>query len=701
MASFSSNNIAIKNKYQGWYGSNSNNNTLKLDFTTARNEFINSLGSNNISNISIDKVTLYLTFGGAGGDRKKSLNISLLNNTTITSSNESVTTAAEAYNSTTYISLTGTNIKNWFSSGTSPYYLTSNDPNPGESDRSFSLNYLSITAAKIEITWSILKSSLTSYPSAITLGTEYTYVPSSSSYYHRINVYIGTTSKYASSITQGSKKITLAISTFGTSFTENQTSLVAKIRLTTFSDSSGSTSLGYNEYSVTLKLPENSSTKPTISSITITPSSSILKNLTQISFKISTSTKFGATITNYKLTFDGKTYSSSTNSFSEIIPKNSGNLSYTVTITDSRGFSNSKTGTVNVLNYYLPSLTNIKAQRCNSSGTITEDGTRIKITAKVNFYGSSASVKIADSSGEKTYTPKNGSSLSHTTSKELSPDSSYSGTITITDSYGQSASYPLFVGSINYLLHFRKNNKSVGIGCAAPSSTTGQVDIAWPVNLQSGLTSVLPVSSGGTGFNSLTSLASHSAFTNKYLDYTKTATINGSLYTSSGFIQANNASARVARIQGFSDHATFSSRDSSGNAKNYLSLYDTYTTLNQPLTVASGGTGATKAADARVNLGTNNASNITTGTLAAARLPFKIAYGSGNVSGNQTLTINYSSTGFTSVPKVVVSYSTTEANWSGDNGALKISSKTTTGAKIVVGGDYNTIRTVDWIAVGV
>lgn len=70
------------------------------------------------------------------------------------------------------------------------------------------------------------------------------------------------------------------------------------------------------------------------------------------------------------------------------------------------------------------------------------------------------------------------------------------------------------------------------------------------------------------------------------------------------------------------------------------------------------------------------------------------------MAGNSALSIDYSSAGFTSVPKVVASYSTTGSNWSGDNGALKIYSKTTTGAIIIVGGSFNTSRAIDWIAFG-
>lgn len=117
--------------------------------------------------------------------------------------------------------------------------------------------------------------------------------------------------------------------------------------------------------------------------------------------------------------------------------------------------------------------------------------------------------------------------------------------------------------------------------------------------------------------------------------------------------------------------------------------------------VANGGIGATTAANARGNLGANNAGNLTTGTLPAARLPFKFAYGSGSISGSTNLTVNYSSAGFTSVPYVFACYSTTSGNWSGDNGAIKISAKTTTGCSIIVGGNFSTLRNIDWFAIGV
>ena len=53
-----------------------------------------------------------------------------------------------------------------------------------------------------------------------------------------------------------------------------------------------------------------------------------------------------------------------------------------------------------------------------------------------------------------------------------------------------------------------------------------------------------------------------------------------------------------------------------------------------PVPIGNGGTGASNAAAARSNLGANNASNLNAGTVAMARLPFKIAYGSTSINGS-------------------------------------------------------------------
>lgn len=135
---------------------------------------------------------------------------------------------------------------------------------------------------------------------------------------------------------------------------------------------------------------------------------------------------------------------------------------------------------------------------------------------------------------------------------------------------------------------------------------------------------------------------------------------------------------------------------SHGYSNNYLqwssvTLTVTYTEGVSVPTVSSSSVNLSSA----VTISTNRLT-----TSATHTLPFKVAYGSTSISGSSSVTINYSSAGFTSVPKVLVTYSTTSSNWSGDNGAIKVHSKTTTQASIVVGGSFNTSRNVDWLAIG-
>ena len=71
-----------------------------------------------------------------------------------------------------------------------------------------------------------------------------------------------------------------------------------------------------------------------------------------------------------------------------------------------------------------------------------------------------------------------------------------------------------------------------------------------------------------------------------------------------------------------------------------------------------------------------------------------------SINGSTATTINYASAGFTSVPKVLVTYNSTGSNWSGDNGAIKVYNKTTTQANIIVGGSFSSSRGIDWLAIG-
>ena len=119
------------------------------------------------------------------------------------------------------------------------------------------------------------------------------------------------------------------------------------------------------------------------------------------------------------------------------------------------------------------------------------------------------------------------------------------------------------------------------------------------------------------------------------------------------------------------------------------------------MSVNKGGTGSSTAAGALSNLGAaaashnHAASNITSGTLAAARLPFKYAYGTTNI------TSSWSSVGFgkTINGAIVICTYANDATTSGIN-VIKTRNISTTGFEVCTAGSNSTSRSICWFAIG-
>ena len=300
--------------------------------------------------------------------------------------------------------------------------------------------------------------------------------------------------------------------------------------------------------------------------------------------------------------------------------------------------------------------------------------------------------------------------------------SSYDVKIRLAD-YFQEAEQAVSIGTKGVILDFLADGTGIGIGKVA--ETPGAIECGWPLKLSDPLC----IAYGGTGAASAENALAALGGVKKAGDtMTGNLRISESLYPSLFLLPTYNGTSSRTVLEGSYEGAASLAawEDAAGNNRRMLEIrtkalqasldwaivlraceagvWNNYRVFHSGMPggvpVANGGTGAANAADARKNLGANNAGNLTTGTLPSARLPFKFAYDSTTINGSSAAYVDYSAAGFTSVPVVLITYATTSGNWSGDNGAIKVYNKTTTSCQVIVGGNFNTSRAVDWFAFG-
>ena len=92
----------------------------------------------------------------------------------------------------------------------------------------------------------------------------------------------------------------------------------------------------------------------------------------------------GASFSKYRLTVGGKSYDSTTSTVTSDTLTSSGNISYTVSVYDSRNRYYSSTGTIQVYPYAQPSISSSTVFRSDSSGTASTSGAYASVTATAN-----------------------------------------------------------------------------------------------------------------------------------------------------------------------------------------------------------------------------------------------------------------------------------------------------------------------------
>ena len=89
--------------------------------------------------------------------------------------------------------------------------------------------------------------------------------------------------------------------------------------------------------------------------------------------------KYGASLVRYKITGGG--YSGSTNPYTTGLLNKAGEITFTCTVTDSRGMVGTSSVTINVEEYFSPKITKAAVFRCDEDGNKSEDGKYISAYA--------------------------------------------------------------------------------------------------------------------------------------------------------------------------------------------------------------------------------------------------------------------------------------------------------------------------------
>ena len=265
----------------------------------------------------------------------------------------------------------------------------------------------------------------------------------------------------------------------------------------TCSTYNGDTLIGSKTCTMTLTVP--TSVKPTITSLTAVrvdgdvPSSwgIYVQTKSKATLTINGAAgSYGSTISSYSITGGG--FSSTASSFTTGFLNTSGTITFTATVTDSRGrVSAAKTVSITVQAYAPPSFTSYLSQRCTSGGTVDDEGTYVRGLVSFSYSTCSSKNTVAGSiqykqSSATSWTDAGVAFSSGTAvvfgGGAISTETSYDIKYTLTDAFA-SVSIQDIVSTAAVVMDFKAGGKGVAVGKVAENDNMFEVSEDWDVKV--------------------------------------------------------------------------------------------------------------------------------------------------------------------------------------------------------------------------
>jgi hypothetical protein len=302
----------------------------------------------------------------------------------------------------------------------------------------------------------------------------------SSSFTHTVTLKFGSVTETKTGVGT-STSFTPDLSNYGKQI-PNSMSGVGTITVDTYN---GSTKIGSSSQNITLNLP--SSTVPTVPTISISEAVSgiaskfgaYIQHKSKIQVSSSANGIYGSTISSYKIEINGSTYNSS--SCTTNILNNSGTNTCKVTVTDSRGKTNTNSTTFNVLAYQEPQITKFTAERNSTTPTTLNCILSASITNLNNKNDHSILLKLNDTTK---YTNTSDYSISNVSQNitGVEETSSYTVTLTIKD-YFTTVTQTIDIGTGFAMMNFSADGEHMAIGKIYDESEGGTLQIDGQVML--------------------------------------------------------------------------------------------------------------------------------------------------------------------------------------------------------------------------